>query len=93
MDVFVIRNPIEGAGRIYWNNFFVQSILTDWYINRREMGVVALESTSSVEFEMKTIFWYLFYSRSYRGLEFCVNTVYSTKLCSLLTLFKLKFIL
>ena len=33
--------------------FFVQTILADRYIHRREMWVVSLESTSSVEFETR----------------------------------------
>ena len=35
--------------------FFVQTILADRYIHRREMWVVSLKSSSSIKFEIKTI--------------------------------------
>ena len=35
---FVVPNPLEGGGAIYSNGFFfVQSILADRYIHRREL--------------------------------------------------------
>ena len=36
--------------------FFVQTILADRYIHRREMCVVSLKSSSSVNLEIKKIF-------------------------------------
>ena len=65
-------------------SFFVQTILTDRYIHRREMSVVSLKSSSIVEFEIKKFFLISFLSRSYRGLKFHVNTGYSVQFCSLL---------
>ena len=37
--------------------FFIQSILADRYIHRRELRLVSLESLSSVEHGKKTIFF------------------------------------
>ena len=45
--------PLVGGGTIYSNGFFfVQTILADRYIYRREMLVVSLKNSSSVEFEI-----------------------------------------
>ena len=42
--------------------FLFQTILTDRYIHRRELRLVSLESSSSVEYEIKNIFRiFLFY--------------------------------
>ena len=54
---FFVPTPLEG-GRNYilkWV-FFVQSILADRYIHRRELRLVSLESLSSVEHGIKKIF-------------------------------------
>ena len=70
-------DPICG-GRIYilkWV-FFVQSILADRYIHRREIRVVSFINSTSVEFEIKFFSEFLYLSRSYRGLKFHVNTGY-----------------
>ena len=49
--------------------------LADRYIQRREMRVVSLKSSSTVEFEIKKIFSFNFvFSRSYWGLKFFVHT-------------------
>ena len=45
-----------GGGTIYSNGFFVQSILADRYIHRRELRLASLESLSSVEYGIKKIF-------------------------------------
>ena len=52
-------DPLEGGGTIYSNGFFfffVQWIFADRYIHRRELRVVSLESSSSVEYGIKKIF-------------------------------------
>ena len=50
--------PLEGEGTIYSNGFFfVQSILADRYIHRRELRLVSLESLSNVEYGIKKIFF------------------------------------
>ena len=49
-------DPLEGGGTIYSNGFFVQSISTDRYNHRTELGVVSLKSPSSVEYRIKKIF-------------------------------------
>ena len=50
--------------------FFGQSILADRYIHRRELRLVSLESLSSVEYKIKNIFQFSFFTGSYRGLNF-----------------------
>ena len=58
--------------------FFVQSILADRYIHRRELRLVSLESLSSVEYGIKKIFfWLLFFTGRYRGLNFRENSASS----------------
>ena len=49
----------SGRGTIYSNGFFVQTILADRYIHRRELWVVALESPSSGEYEIEKSFFIL----------------------------------
>ena len=56
--LIIVPTPLEGGGRNYilkWV-FFVQSILADRYIHRRELRLVSLESLSSVEYGIKNIF-------------------------------------
>ena len=54
----IVPTPVEGGGTIYSTGFFfVQSILADRYINRRELRLVSLESLSSVEYRIKKIFF------------------------------------
>ena len=62
--------PLVGGRTIYSNGLF----LGDRYIHHREMRVVSLKSSSSVEFEINKIFLNFVFSRIYRGLKFCVNT-------------------
>ena len=57
--------------------FFVQSILADRYIHRRELRLVSLESSSSVEYGNKKIFLFSFLTGRYRGLNFRENRVNS----------------
>ena len=46
-----------GEGNIYSNGFFVvQSFLADRFIHLRELRVVSLESSSSVDYAIKKIF-------------------------------------
>ena len=53
----LFRPLLRGGGTIYSTGFFfVQSILADRYIHRRELRLVSLESFSSVEYEIKKIF-------------------------------------
>ena len=49
----VLPTPLEGGGTTYSNVFFfVQTIFADRYIHRRELRLVSLESSSSVEYEI-----------------------------------------
>ena len=54
----IVPTPLVGGGGTIYSNgfFFVPWILADRYIHRREMCVVSLKSSSSVEFEIKKIF-------------------------------------
>ena len=67
------------GGRNYILNwvFFVQSILADRYIHRRELKLVSLESLSSVKYGIKFIFLIFFLTGRYRGLNFRENSVNS----------------
>ena len=48
--LFFVPTPLEGRGTIYSTGFFfAQSIFADRYIHRRELRLVSLESSSSVE--------------------------------------------
>ena len=54
----VVPTPLEGGMNYILNwVFFVQSILADRYIQRRELRLVSLESLSSVEYGIKKIFF------------------------------------
>ena len=79
--VLLFRPHLWGELYILKWVFFVQTFLAGRYIHRREVLVVSLNSSSSVEFEIKKIFWYLLFSGSYRGLKFCVNTWYLAWFC------------
>ena len=60
----MVRFFFVGGGTIYSNGFdsFVQSILADRYIHRRESRIVSLESPSNVEYEIKkNIIFFLFF--------------------------------
>ena len=54
---FIVPTPPEGE-ELYTQLvfFFVQSIFADRYIHRRELRLVSLESSSSVEYGIKKIF-------------------------------------
>ena len=77
---FFVLTPLVGRGTIYSNGFFVQTILADRYIHRREMWVVSLKSWPRVEFEIKKIFFNFVLSR-FKVL--CQNVIF----CSLLAWF------
>ena len=64
LNSFFVPTPLEGGGTIYSNGFFfVQSILADRYIHRREMRLVSLESLSSVEYGIKKVFLIFVFDR------------------------------
>ena len=54
----IVAIPVDGGGTIYSNGFFVQTILADRYINRRELRLVLLQSLSSVEYGITKNFVY-----------------------------------
>ena len=83
-----VPTPLVGGGTIYSNGFlFVQRISSDRYFHGREMWVLSLKSSPSVEFKIKKIFSISYFLRSYRGLKFCVDTAYLAWFCSLLVKF------
>ena len=54
-------DPLEGGGTIYSNGFFfVPWIFAARYIHRRELRLVSLESSSSVEYGIKFFFHFRF---------------------------------
>ena len=52
----VVQTPFEGGGTILKWVSFVQLIVTDWYIHRRELSMVSLKSPSTGENGAKKIF-------------------------------------
>ena len=52
----LLRGGGGGGGTIYSNGCFFVQIFADRYIYRRELRMVSLESSSSVEFGIKKIF-------------------------------------
>ena len=67
----IVPTSLEGGGTIYSNGFFVQTNFADRYIHRRELRLVSLESSSSVEYGIgKFFFLFSFFTGSYRGLNF-----------------------
>ena len=64
-SIFVPTATLVGREELYTQLvFFVQTILADRYIHRRELWVVSLKSSSSVEHGIKKIFSvFVFYSK------------------------------
>ena len=54
-------------------DFFVQTILADRYIHRRELPLVSLESLSSVEYGVKKNFLVLVFYRELSRFKFLDN--------------------
>ena len=55
----IVPTPLEGGREELYTQmgfFFVQSILADRYIHRRELRLVSLEILSSLEYGIKKIF-------------------------------------
>ena len=63
---FLFRLILRGGGTIYSNGFFVKTIFADRYINRRELRLVSLENSFSIEYRIKKMF---FVFVSYRELS------------------------
>ena len=62
--------------------FFVQSILADRYINRREIRVVSLKIWSSVQFKIKKIFLiFVFFEELSRIEVLCEYAIFVHVLC------------
>ena len=92
VECFLFRPLLRGA-RNYTLNwvFFVQSILADRHIHRRELRLVSLESLSSVEYGIKKIiFGFSILTRRYRGLNFRENRVNSVDIIHLFSEFLTK---
>ena len=70
--------------------FFVQSILFDRYIHSKELWVVSLKSSSSVELETKNFFEFCFFRGVIEGWIFVWTTGYLAWFCSLLVQFFFK---
>ena len=77
----IVPTPLEGEGTIYSNGFFfVQSILADRYIHRRELRLVSLESLSRVEYGIKKIFLIFIFNRELSRFKFRENSVNSVEI-------------
>ena len=102
---FLFRPHLWGGGGgnyIIKRVFFVQSILADRYIHRREMWVVSLKSWSSVKIKIKNIFLIFVFFRGVSedwifvwttGFLFTFSVIFlQIKLFSIKIYFKLKFL-
>ena len=72
----IVSTPlVTCGGRNYTLNgvFFVQTILVNRHFHRREMWVVSLKSSSSVEFENKNTFWIHFFGGAYEVQSFILT--------------------
>ena len=67
----IVPTPLEGKGTVYSMGFCLQTILADRYHNRRELGVVLLESPSCVEHGMNFLFQFSLFIGSYQVLRIC----------------------
>ena len=87
----ICSDPLLRGEELYTQlGFFVQSILADRYIHRRELRLVSLESLSSVEYGVKKIFLIFFLTGRYRGLNLRENKVNSVDFIHLFTEFLTK---
>ena len=67
---FNCSDPLEGGGTIYSTGFFfVPWIFAARYIHRRELRLVSLESSSSVEYGIKKIFLIFVFYRELSRLK------------------------
>ena len=90
--ILIVPTPLVVEGTIYSNGFFVQTFSADRYIHRREMRVISLESSSSVEFGIKKFFLnFLFFEELLRFNVLCEHVMFGIILFTFL--FKLRFIL
>ena len=68
--LFNCSDPLEGGGTIYSTGFFfVPWIFAARYIHRRELRLVSLESSSSVEYGIKKIFLIFVFYRELSRLK------------------------
>ena len=87
--IFCSDPTCGGGGTIYSNGFFsVPWILADRYIHRREMCVVSLKSSTSVEFEIKKIFLnFVFFEELSRFKVSCEHWIFGSLLFTFTVIF------
>ena len=73
----LFRSHLWGGNYILKWIFFVQTILADRYMHRREMWVVSWKSSSSVEFRIKKIFLnFVFFEELSRFKVLCDDVMF-----------------
>ena len=77
---FFVPTTLEGEELYTQMVFFVQTILADRYIHRRELRLVSLESLSSVEYWIKKIFLIFVFYRKLSRFKFWENRVNSSEI-------------
>ena len=77
--IIVPTHFVEGSEQtaIYSSGFFVQSVLADRYIHRRELRLVSLEGLSSAEYGIKKIILIFVFHRVLSRFKFWENRVNS----------------
>ena len=75
--VYCSEHPCGGRNYILKWVFFVQSILADRYIHRREMWVVSLKSASSVQFKIKKIFLIFVFFEDLSRFKVCEHAIFA----------------
>ena len=65
---FIVPTPLVGGGTICSNGvFFVQTILADRCIHRREMWVISIKSSPRVKFEINNFFNFVFLEELFKN--------------------------
>ena len=83
-ETLLFRPPLWGEELYTQMGFFVQSILADRCIHRREMWVVSLKSSSKVEFKIVFFLNFVFFEELSRFKVLCQQVI-NTWFCSLLS--------
>ena len=88
LSQLLFRPTCGGRNYILKWVFFVQSILVDRYIHRRETWVISLKSCSSVEFKIKDFFEFRFFFEELSRIEvLCEHWIYGMILFTFTVIF------
>ena len=79
--VCFIPNPLMGGVTVYSSSFFCSENFGRWMSSQRNVSVIIEKLVQHRIQNLKDFFEFRFFSRSYRGLKFCVNTWYLAWFC------------